>query len=120
MKNTHYNHKHLKELRRTLRNNGTAAEAILWKGLKNRQIHGLRFRRQFSIDNYIVDFYCVSKKVAIELDGNQHFSAKGVENDEVRTKHLNSLGITVLRFHNQDIYQNEAAVLDLISEKLEE
>ena len=120
MKNARHNQKHLKENRRTLRNNGTAAEAILWRGLKNKQIHGLRFRRQFSIDNYILNFYCISKKVAIELDGNQHFTAYGVQSDEVRDNYLKSLGIRVIRFHNQDIYQNEAAVLEIIKEKLAE
>lgn len=120
MKNTHYNQQHLKDKRRTLRNYGTSAEAILWRGLKNKQIHGLRFRRQFSVDNYIIDFYCVSKRVAIELDGSQHFTSQGADYDTVRTNHLNALGITVLRFHNQDVYQNEAAVLEIISEKLAE
>ncbi|NVJ48730.1 MAG: endonuclease domain-containing protein [Cytophagia bacterium] len=120
MKNTHYNQKHLKEHRRALRNNGTSAEAILWRGLKNKQIHGLKFRRQFSVDNYILDFYCVSKKVAIELDGSQHFTAHSVEMDAIRDNHLQALGIKIIRFHNQDIYQNEAAVLEIIKEKLVE
>ena len=109
-----YNLKHLKKIRRQLRNNGTPAEAILWKGRKAKQLAGRRFRRQFSIANYIVDFYCVGEKLAIELDGDYHFSEAGIEADEKRDAHLASLGIKVLRFDNEDVYQNPSAVLEII------
>lgn len=115
-----YNHKYLKEKRRHLRNHGTSAEAILWKGLKAKQLKGKKFRRQFSIGNYILDFFCPSEKLCVELDGETHFTEVGVEKDRIRDKYLNSLGIQVLRFDNEDVYQNPTAVLEMICEHLGE
>jgi very-short-patch-repair endonuclease len=68
----------LTEKRKALRNNLTSAEATLWLCLKNKQLEGKRFRRQFSIGNYIVDFYCPEQKLAIELDGQGHFTVQGL------------------------------------------
>ena len=62
-----------KTLRQTLRSDGTAAEAVLWKSLQNRQILGKRFRRQHGIGRYIVDFYCPESRLVIELDGDAHY-----------------------------------------------
>jgi very-short-patch-repair endonuclease len=113
-----YNRKELKERRRGLRNNGTPAEAILWKGLKAKQLKGRRFRRQFSVGNYILDFFCPSEKLCIELDGYSHFTELGVKKDQIRDKYLHGLGIKVLRFDNEDVYQNPSAVLEIISEHI--
>ena len=115
-----YNHKYLKEKRRHLRNYGTSAEAILWKGLKAKQLKGKRFRRQFSVGNYILYFFCPSEKLCVELDGETHFTEVGVEKDRIRDEFLNSQGIRVLRFDNEDVYQNPTAVLEMISEHLSE
>src|SRR5262245_36849781 len=71
----------LKTRRRELRNNPTPAETILWKYLQRRQILGKKFRRQYSIGRYIVDFFCVECDIAIELDGAPHFGDLGVERD---------------------------------------
>ena len=71
----------------------------------------LKFYRQKLIGNYIVDFYCASKKTAIELDGGQHFTEESKRNDEKRTTFLNSLGITVLRYSNTDIDKNLNGVI---------
>ena len=75
----------LKARRRELRNNPTPAEAALWQYLRRRQILGKRFRRQYSIGRYIVDFFCVECDIAIELDGAPHFREVGSEYDAERT-----------------------------------
>lgn len=104
----------LKEFRKQLRNYGTAAEATLWKSLKTRQLEGRKFRRQFSVENYILDFYCPSEKLAIELDGYDHFTAAGFEKDEIRTKFLNTEGIKVIRFENIEVFDALENVLENI------
>ncbi len=116
MKNIN-NLNHLKEKRRLLRNNGTPAEATLWKGLKAKQL-GVRFRRQFSVGNYVLDFYCHSQKLAIELDGDYHSSEQQVQKDFKREEFLNSVGIIVMRFHNDEVRQNVSAVLERIREEI--
>ena len=82
-----HNHKNLKEYRRTLRNNSTSAEAFLWKHLSSRKLEGRKFRRQHSIGNYIVDFFCPSERLIIELDGQVHLNATAEEKDEARTQY---------------------------------
>ena len=74
---TNYNNRlEAKEKRRGLRSSETAAEALLWKRLRDRQVGGLKFRRQYSVGVYIVDFYCVVCRLAVELDGKTHASAE--------------------------------------------
>lgn len=68
-----YNKKELKSRRQELRGNQTKAEQKLWEHLRNRQMEGIKFRRQFSIDNSVVDFYSPALKFAIEVDGDTHF-----------------------------------------------
>ncbi len=100
-----------KYLRRTL----TPAEAILWRYIKNSQLEGRKFRRQHSVGKYILDYYCPSEKLAIELDGSQHvLSQKKIEHDKIRTKYLNSLQIVIKRFLNGEVYNNIDGVLDSI------
>jgi len=86
--------------RRKLRNRMTAAEVALWVMIKDRQLVGERFRRQFSVGHYVLDFYCPKYKLAIELDGAGHFTDEGREYDARRTEYLNSVGIRVIRFEN--------------------
>lgn len=109
-----HNKKSLTEKRKQLRSNGTSAEAVLWNRLKEKKLDGRRFRRQFSINNYIVDFYCTTEKLAIELDGQNHFTAAGSANDYERDENLKVLGITVLRFENEVVFKNIEGVLDEI------
>lgn len=71
-----HNRKHLEQFRKDLRNNSTSAEATLWKYLKGKQL-GKKFRRQHSVGNYILDFYCASDRIAIELDGQKTFYKGG-------------------------------------------
>jgi very-short-patch-repair endonuclease len=106
----------LRNRRKELRNNGTAAEAVLWKHLQRRQLLGKRFRRPHSINRYIVDFFCVECDIAIELDGAPHFSELGEEYEAERTRFLEAEGIVILRFENRILYQNIEAVLKTIRE----
>jgi very-short-patch-repair endonuclease len=108
----------LKARRRELRNNPTAAEAILWKYLQRRQILGKKFRRQYSIGRYIVDFLCVECDIAVELDGAPHFRELGAEYEGERTAFLEGLGIELIRFENRIVYQNIEAVLETIREAI--
>jgi very-short-patch-repair endonuclease len=114
-----YNPPKQKKLRQHLRNNATDAERILWSSLKNSQLSGYKFRRQQGIGKYIVDFYCPAKKVAIEIDGETHWTDKELDHDKARQQEIENLGVRVLRFTNEDIYKNRDNVLDLIVNILE-
>ena len=100
-----FNRKNLKSFRSILRKRGTTAEAALWNLLKSKNLEGRKFRRQYSIGNYIVDFCCVSEKVIIEQDGNPHGEYHRIHKDEARDKYIESLGFTVLRFENRFVFQ---------------
>ena len=113
-RNPLYNRPWLKEKRRKLRNNGTAAEATLWLLLKNRKLEGRKFRRQFSVGNYILDFYCSTERLCIELDGDYHYTPEGYEADQKRTAYLNNQNILVIRFENQEVFHHPEAVLEEI------
>ena len=106
-----HNKKILKPFRKQLRKNPTPAEAFLRKYLKGKKLEGRKFRRQHSIDFYIVDFYCVSEKLVIELDGQVHFNPAAQEKDYIRTQHLEGLGIRVIRFENKQVFENLFSVL---------
>ena len=103
-------------LARTLRKNTTKEERILWQLLRNRHFFGLKFRRQFPIGKYIVDFVCESKKVVIELDGGQHNEPENILLDEERTKFIENQGYKVIRFWNSDINKNISGVYDKLLE----
>ena len=107
----------LKHLARNLRNNPTDTEHILWQHLRNRNLAGHRFTRQYVIDNAIVDFACPNSKLAIELDGGQHDQQRNADN--LRTKRLNKHGYRVLRFWNNEITQNIQGVLHTIQQALD-
>jgi len=106
-----HNKPELKTLRKQLRNNSTSAEAVLWIQLKHSQLEGRKFRRQHSIGNYIVDFYCPEEQLAIELDGDPHFWEEGIQYDQIRDGYLNSKGIQVIRFENTWIFGDMEYVL---------
>jgi very-short-patch-repair endonuclease len=86
---------------RDLRKNATVAEKILWNHLRNRQIEGYYFRRQHPYAFYILDFYCQKAELVIEIDGKIHLETTSY--DKERTEFLESTGITVLRFKNEDV-----------------
>jgi very-short-patch-repair endonuclease len=105
---------HKKDERRTLRNNLTSAEAKLWSVLKSSQLANRKFRRQHSIGEFILDFYCPQEKLAVELDGAGHFTASGNLHDAARTDYLNAVGIRVIRFENRLIWAALDSVLQTI------
>ena len=112
-----YNRKYLKSRRKDLRNNSTQAEIILWQYLKGSKLEGRKVRRQQSIGNYIVDFYCPKERLVIELDGEVHFNPEAIEYDKQRTKYLESLFINVIRFENKEVIFNIETVLRRIKSK---
>jgi very-short-patch-repair endonuclease len=113
-----FNIKKMKARRRELRNKLTPSEARLWKYIQKRQINGKRFRRQFSVGGYVLDFYCPMCKLAIEIDGASHDSETAQKYDKERTKYLYAVGIKVIRFKNIDILKNLYGVLEEIKKHL--
>ncbi|RPH33920.1 MAG: endonuclease domain-containing protein [Bacteroidales bacterium] len=109
-----HNRKELKENRRNLRSNLTPAEIRLWKYLQSKQLEGRKFRRQHSIGNYIVDFYCPEERIAIELDGEVHLNPVNEQYDILRDNYIKSLGIKVIRFRNSDIFDRIDNVINEI------
>ena len=116
MKQTPYIHNdpNQKTLRQTLRNNATAAEAILWRALKGKRVEGLKFRRQFGVGPYVIDFYCPEIRLGIELDGGVHKTSYIHEYDEMRSRFLGENGLRVLRFDNEVVYNNVEGIIEAI------
>lgn len=112
-----YNDKLLQPLRRKLRTTPTDAERFLWQRIRDKQILNQRFLRQYGVKNYVLDFYCPAIRLAIELDGGQHAENKIA--DDARTKVLNFQNIIVLRFWNNDVFQNTDGVLQSIFETVQ-
>ena len=104
------------EFAKHLRKSQAPAEKLVWEGVRNRRCGGYKFRRQVRINCYVVDFLCVSKKVIIEIDGLSHEGRE--EYDVARTQHLERLGYHVIRFSNDDVYENVNGVIEAIFESL--
>ena len=102
----------LTSLARSLRNNSTDAERLIWRSLRNRTLFECKFRRQYPVGPYIADFVCIEKRLIVELDGGQH--ADNVMQDEARTAYLQAEGYRVLRFWNNDVLLQTMAVLEAI------
>lgn len=111
-----FNKKELKPRRKGLRNNSTYAEVFFWKQVKQSQLEGRKFRRQTSIVSYVVDFYCPEEKLIVELDGEVHFNEEAIKYDAERTEYLESLGLKVIRFENNEVLKNTEYVLSKIKE----
>jgi very-short-patch-repair endonuclease len=111
----HFNRGTERERRRALRANATAAERQLWRHLKGEQL-GVKFRRQYSVDVYVLDFYAPRAKLAVEVDGDSHFRTAAAAYDEERTIHLSRFGIEVLRFTNREVFENLEGVLHAIED----
>ncbi len=105
------------ERRRSLRAASTDAERALWRIL--RQLEGYRFRRQHSAGPYILDFYCAASRLAVEVDGAQHYTADGLADDAERTAYLEALGMRVLRFTNVEVLANAEGVTSTLLAALE-
>ena len=84
---------------------------MLWAKLKRKNLGGHKFRRQYSINEYVIDFYCPSKRLAIEIDGDSHFQDEAINYDFNRQKYMESFGIKFLRFKNSDVYNVAAQIL---------
>ncbi|PXX97049.1 hypothetical protein DF185_18670 [Marinifilum breve] len=112
-----YNAKpHIFEKAKSLRQNMTEAELKLWDHLKGKKIQGLRFRAQHPIDIFIVDFYCHSIKLVVELDGGIHLSTEQKEYDIGREAEINHWGIKVIRFTNDEVAADINKVVLTINE----
>jgi len=117
----HFNKKEIKHVRRSLRRNSPKAEKLIWLYIRKKQICGERFLRQYSVDHFVIDFYCPHLKLAVEADGPSHFSSiEAIKYDEKRQKYLESFGITFLRFTNEEIYQDLESVIDRIEDRVKE
>ena len=109
-----------REKRRYLRANITRAEALLWEEIRGKKISGQRFLRQFSINAYVLDFYCPKLRLAIEVDGVTHTIEEELEYDKTRQTEIENLGIKFLRFKNEEIFDNLNNVLAAIKNKVEQ
>ena len=115
-----YNKKLEKEKRRKLRQDIVKAEKVIWDKIRNRQIEDCKFRRQYSVDKFVIDFYNPILKLAIEIDGESHFEEGAAEYDRERQSYIESLGIKFIRFTNNDVYENLDGVLVRIVLKVRE
>lgn len=106
-----FNQKNHKDARKQLRGQMTKSEIIFWSKIKNKQL-GSKFRRQYGVGKYIVDFYCPEKKLVIEIDGNIHFYDKHIESDRIREEYFKKLGLTIKRYTNLDVIKNLNNVLE--------
>src|SRR3989344_500141 len=104
--------------RRILRNNATKPELLLWSKLKNKQLGGYRFRRQFSIGRYVADFYCPELSLVIEVDGPNHNLRDEKQYDKQRNLFMKSLGINVVRFSNDNVTNNIEGIIQTILSSL--
>ncbi|HLV08872.1 MAG TPA: endonuclease domain-containing protein [Halanaerobiales bacterium] len=116
----HYNRNSEKKLRKTLRHNSTEAEEKLWQQLRNRKLLGLKFKRQYSVDQFVLDFYCSQLKLAIEVDGKIHLNKEVREHDENREGYLKDFGIKILRITNEKVLEDMDGALELIKREAEE
>ena len=106
----------IREAARENRHHPTQAEDRLWHALRGRRLDGARFRRQHAIGRFLVDFYCAEAGLVVEVDGPVHDSH--VEEDLDRERELQTRGLTVVRFKNQDVLNDLASVLVRITEPL--
>ena len=111
----HYNaYSKIFENANALKNNQTKAEYIMWQVLRGRQLNGAKFRRQHPIQKFIVDFYCHEFKLVIELDGGVHDIDFIKENDERREVELKNLGLKIIRFKNEEIFDSLETVMETV------
>jgi len=92
----------------------TEAEKKLWRNLRSRRFEGAKFRRQYPVTGYILDFYCPECRLAVELDGNEHALPERMAYDGKRDEKLKEQGIAVLRFANTDVLKDITGVLEKI------
>jgi very-short-patch-repair endonuclease len=115
-----YNKKSRKPLRQFLRNNMPPAERLIWERLRRRQVEGCKFRRQYGIGPFVVDFYVPELKLAVEIDGSSHWGAEAQAYDARRQAFLESVGTRVIRFTNQQVYGELDGVVESIASVVRE
>ncbi|OGY36060.1 MAG: hypothetical protein A3E36_02430 [Candidatus Andersenbacteria bacterium RIFCSPHIGHO2_12_FULL_45_11b] len=106
------------EKRRILRKNSPSPEQRLWYFLRNKNIQNTKFRRQYAVGSYILDFYAPEVQLGVEIDGDSHFNAQAQAYDAERTKYLNDCDIQVLRFTNTEVMQNMDGVLKNLTDTI--
>lgn len=114
----HFNKSSEKVKRRNLRKNQTFCEKIMWTYLRDRKTLGYKFKRQYSIDHYVIDFYCPELKFAIELDGSVHDMPDKKEYDAYRQEYLEKFGITFCRITNDELMGNANMAFKKIEEEI--
>jgi len=102
----HYNKSSEKEKRRKLRQNQTNAEELVWRYLRNKQMLGYKFKRQYSVDHFVIDFYCPELKLAVEVDGASHNDPERQKNDISRQKYLEAFNIKFVRIKDEELLGN--------------
>ena len=112
--------KEIFENAKEMRKSPTEAEAVLWEVLRARRCCGLKFRRQHPVKDFILDFYCHEFLFGIEVDGSVHDNEEAKEYDENRTAELENLGITLLRFKNEEVLTDLSKVVAAIRNKVEQ
>lgn len=103
-----------KEKRRNLRKNATYTEKVLWLSLRKKQINGVRFLRQYSVNHFVIDFYAPNIKLAIEVDGCSHLGKE--KYDAERQKYIETLDIKVIRFTDEEVMWNTNKIIEQIEE----
>ena len=114
-----YNRTDVKPKRQHLRNNMPVAEVLLWSKIRAKQLLGHKFRRQYSVNEYILDFYCPQLKLGIEIDGDSHFREGAQLYDAKRQEYIESFGIKIVRYLNTDIYDNLNGVLEVLGQEMQ-
>jgi len=116
----YYNQSEDKVRRQAARASLPKAEVLLWSALKGRKMLGCKFRRQYGVGAYQLDFYCVELRLGIELDGETHYVGDAQADDRRRQEFIESLGIRVLRFLNDEVYENLDGVWEAITRVVRE
>lgn len=101
-----YNKSSEKNKRRKLRQNQTNAEELIWRFLRNRQLSGYKFKRQYSVDHFVIDFYCPELKLAVEIDGASHNGPDQQKKDISRQKYLEAFNIKYVRIKDEELLDN--------------
>jgi very-short-patch-repair endonuclease len=116
--NEFFNRESETDKRRLLRGSMPDAEVILWSRIKGRQLLGCKFRRQYSVGSFVIDFFSVEIKLGIELDGDSHFQPGAPEYDRKRQQFIESFGIRFVRSLNTEVYENLDGVLEMIGREI--
>jgi very-short-patch-repair endonuclease len=109
-----YNRRELQTRRQTLRSQMPPAEVLLWQQIHGKQLLGYKFRRQYSVGRYVLDFYCPALRLGIELDGDSHFQEGAAQRDQERDSYISSFGIRLVRFLNTDVFENMEGLLEVL------